>query len=156
MDQHVNSELTTATPYPIDFDSISKGDVITVKQLEEIYGAEYGTKEYNLACMKLIEAIHLHTARKGCPMRARVDKGAIRILTDSEGVQYAEDRHEASIRSMIRNHAMASATIDAANLTVQERQQEVENQVKRGRALIAINKTEKRLKRRSRQDNLLE
>src|SRR5262245_61201860 len=106
--------------YPLDFDTLQKGDVLSRSYLEQILGkAEEG--DFRLQVLDLIRQIE-----KNCNYTCRTQHesktgrlAAIRILTDSEAARYNPqrcDQHMAGFRRRLK----LAAQVLTANLTEQE------------------------------------
>lgn len=83
-------EMMNAAPYPMDFDSIQKGDYIPPDTVERITGVEQMHRDYGLAVMKLQERIERECADRGYAVVTKQAKGGIAILTDEEAVTYCD------------------------------------------------------------------
>jgi uncharacterized membrane protein YccC len=70
--------------FPIDFDALQRGMVLSIKELEQVLGLKYqpGETTWAFAVMGLQSQICNQT-----DLTAVVDGGAIRILTDAEASQ---------------------------------------------------------------------
>src|SRR4051812_6492363 len=89
---------------PLDFDSLKKGDVLTVEQLEQITNHKQGTNEYNLSIMQLRAEIDRRFAEKGITISLRTIDSELHILTDDHAVGYSEERFSKGIQIMGRAH----------------------------------------------------
>ena len=74
--------------FPLDFDSLKKGDNITPDRLEKLTGKTRGTDGYNLAVLALRERIVRECKDRGKHFTVAVVKGTLRILTDEEAALY--------------------------------------------------------------------
>jgi len=100
---------------PIDFDILEKGDVIPTSDLEALTGEVYGTSAYSLAILKYQMEIRNRLADRGLFVTVKCDRGALRILTDSEASQYNFDRCRAHVRGIVQSHSRA-VNVDVAIL----------------------------------------
>ncbi len=98
--------------YPIDFDALEKGDIITNEQLEKITGHKFGSPKFAWAVIGLREKIFKNT---GYTSTHNQDIG-LRNLTDTEASLYNEKDFHNKRRGMFRaNQKMAN--VDVAKLS---------------------------------------
>jgi hypothetical protein len=74
--------------YPLDFETLKKGDSIPPARLEQLTEQTRGTDSYNLAVLALRERIVRECRDRGKNFTVAVVKGALRILTDEEAAVY--------------------------------------------------------------------
>jgi len=66
--------------YPLDFDQLAKGQLLEIGLLEKVFGLAWSTDaRWSFLLMGLQSQIHSKTE-----MSCRIDKDALRILTDAE------------------------------------------------------------------------
>jgi hypothetical protein len=75
-----------ASRFPIDLDTLSKGDAIPVDVMEDYADAKAGTGKYRLAGMKLASWIEMSMQAKGTPMFTRWEGDTLQVMTDEEAV----------------------------------------------------------------------
>ena len=95
-----------ANRYPIDYESLRKGDVIPVEKLEELSGEKRGTQEFEFAVLKWKEIISTHMAAINNPVTiVGHNTHSLRVLTDLEASEYHDKRALAHLKGMKRNLA---------------------------------------------------
>lgn len=85
-------------PFPLDFESLEKGQIIETSTLVEVLGCEPGDKAWSLALMGLVDQIYDHRR----DLVARVDHDRIIIETDAGACDYLDRRFHHHNRGMIR------------------------------------------------------
>lgn len=108
-----DSEMTVeiSEPYPIDFDALKKGDVISEQQIKDIFKPETET-DYAFAILNLVGQIE----RERSDLYPVGRKGAIVILNDQEAHEHSVRRHAKLVGDMRRN-ARRRTRIDATEMT---------------------------------------
>jgi hypothetical protein len=99
----------SAERWPIDYETIEKGDVIPVGRIEELIGAKQFTSAYDLGLLQLTTRIEDELHERGKPWTLRTEKGAIRVLTDAEASAYNHSRQVAARKAMRRRFALLVA-----------------------------------------------
>ena len=101
-------------PFPMDFASLEKGDVISDAQIQRIYliNRMKEPDKYRLKMLTLRDEIE----RKRPDLLCRSDGHNIRIMTDEEAEQHTWDRIGHAVRSMGRN-AQRRAVIDRSEFS---------------------------------------
>lgn len=84
--------------FPLDFDSLKKGDNITPDRLEQLTERKRGTDGYNLAVLALRERIVRECRDRGKHFTVAVVKGSLRVLTDEEAALYNAKTFRAGFR----------------------------------------------------------
>jgi hypothetical protein len=89
--------------FPLDFDSLNKGDVIEQARIEQIYNikAEQDANEYRYKMMDLGDQIERECSDRG--LLYRCDGLSIRIMTDEEAEARTWQRVRNGARSIARN-----------------------------------------------------
>ncbi len=118
--------------YPIDVDSLHKGQVITLDELEALTGFARSHDRFRTAVLTILEYVNDHT-----PMTASYRKDGLHILTDSVASGYNNNRFEAGLRHSRKRHHKA-AEVDMGNLTESEARQHVRNLANQGRIIAGI------------------
>jgi len=90
--------------YPLDFDALAKGDVISVEQLTKILGLKPDHPHFMLKVLSLKERIENELMDRGNPVTARIHHNAIHICTDLEASEYNAGMSEQGFRKMVRSH----------------------------------------------------
>jgi len=111
-------EKTTA--YPMDFDQLEKGSVITAEQLEQITGFDRKEAGFSLAVMRFSGRVTREMGARGIDVVTRVKKNKLHILEDDEASTYTAERGKIFYRGMCRS-LRRMAYIDQANLGDKQR-----------------------------------
>lgn len=130
--------------YPLDFDSLQKGDTITVEQLEEIIGHNRLTTRYNLGVLNLCERIRRELEDRGKHITTAVIKGALRLLTDEEAAEYTHRQFKVGLRKSARYHQQQLHVV-TTNLSEVQRQQHERRIIINSAMLLAANSKRKEL-----------
>jgi len=96
--------MEDVTKYPIDFESLEKGTIITREALEEIYGITPLSPEWPFRLMKLIADI-----KENAGMLCRQSRNCIVVMTDAEACDYTHDsflRYGRRMGASSRNRAL--------------------------------------------------
>ena len=126
--------------WPFDYDSLKKGDLIQVATIEEYAEAKCGSKQYQFACMALISEIR----KRRSDLVMKQDKDCIRILTDSESVDYYELRHSQRMKGHKRDISNIFTRIDPTRVDNGEMERAI-GVNRRALCVIAEEKRQKRL-----------
>jgi hypothetical protein len=106
---------------PINIDTLTKGDYISVVHLQEITGEIEGTDEYAFAIMAFKQELEAELQKRlGKKLTIKCENGGLRILTDPEAAEYNARQIEQSKRRIYRAHDR-NMDVDEANLSPQER-----------------------------------
>jgi hypothetical protein len=118
--------------YPIDFDILQKGQLLTAEFLENACGHQRGTTKYEFFCMTLAQMIFAETG-----FTAKRSGDDLRILTDSEAAQYNARRVEQHVRGVFQRFEML-ASVDMAALAADERREYERQLLNKGRYVQAL------------------
>ena len=113
----------------IDFQSLKKGDVLSVEYLEKLLGAAYGTTQYQFRSEQLKDQI-----RRYALLYPRSQKGAIVIMDDETAATYNGNRQVALAEQFVRTVATGAALVDPNQLTESTRRKH-ESMQRHGAAL---------------------
>lgn len=108
--------------WPLDYESLRKGDVIGAATLESIASTSTGktvvrgTDDYNLSSLRLITMIEARRPE----LRVRRSGHDLRILSDSEYANDNRRRTRSAVRKMLRTAALPTPDLNA--LTQEDRQ----------------------------------
>lgn len=106
--------------YPIDIESINKGDYIPKEIVEQITNEKVGTKEFEFARLQLGQNIEkLFKFNRDMVVVLKYRKDGIQILTDIEAMHELEERNENSVRQ-IRKQAYQIANVDSSKFSLPE------------------------------------
>lgn len=92
-----------AKRWPIDFESLKKGDVITADELERIFKATPGSKTYLFRMMSLKEKIEVERRKLHDPIVVKECNNELHLLTDEQAVDYTDRECEMAKRRYGRN-----------------------------------------------------
>jgi hypothetical protein len=107
--------------WPVDYETLSKGDVIGVERLERITAMKYGTKDYELAILALSKRIEAVMEKMRRPVSTKIEKGCIQILDDPAASDYQHGRCGQALRA-IRRGVRRLLQVDSSRLTAEQRE----------------------------------
>lgn len=125
--------------WPIDWDSLNKGDVIPVERLEQITETPRTSELYALKVLRFRHWLESEMKSRFRPVVTCSDHGALRILTDAEAVEYTAKRFQQAQNTMEASHRKAM-DIDVGNLTDGEKRQHRQNTEVQAFVLLANRK----------------
>lgn len=142
------TDTTPTTKYPLDFSALEKGQLVLQEDIERITGVSKSEnpEDYQLEVLNLTQRIMKETAELGLFMTAKGDKGAIRILTDEEAVEYHASQCESGRKKSIRNMARMQINVDVRNLSEDSKARHERNLVKEGIYLSMVNKAREEIR----------
>lgn len=124
--------------YPLDFDSIKKGDAFTPPQLEVITQKESGTRDYDFAVMGLRDQIMKELESRNRPATVALVRGNLKVLTDEEAAEYNPSQFNAGLQRMRRAHRRCLTTVDMTNLPETQRAKFEHKMICNGKVLEAV------------------
>lgn len=117
--------MSDVQKYPLDFDAIKKGDVISVVQQEDIFKVKEGHNEFVFQSLGLKQQIEKELALRGLPVTVRHDHGALLICTDPDASEYNDKMRARMLRRCGRAHrrnlAVDRSKLDAPALEQHDR-----------------------------------
>lgn len=128
---------TNGERYPLDFDLIRKGDAWTSTEIAEMLGVQVDTQEYAFAALRLRHQIEVECKFRNYPVTVAVVRGVLRVLTDSEAVEYNARQFEKGIRSSGRAFGRQQR-VDVRQLTTEERVANERSLLLAGAQLLAL------------------
>jgi hypothetical protein len=128
--------------YPLDFDALQKGDVITVDRLEAITGKIRGTQDYQLAVLGLRERIVSECKDRDKFFTVAIVKGCLRILKDDEAAVYNSRTFKMGLRRS-RKSLTRLAKVDVGNLDDLQKKSHERNLLVFGKMLQAARSAQK-------------
>jgi hypothetical protein len=131
-----------AERFPIDFDRLEKGSVVTVAEVERIYGVKQGTDKYNLKALVLGEAIERALEGRGEHVTVKCEKGNLVVLRDAEASKYNASEAMRHLRGMERRHRQMGR-VDVSELTAAQRMEHNRRHLIIGSMLLAAAKARK-------------
>lgn len=126
--------------YPIDFEAIFKGQLITVEELQKITGKKPGTDEYQFALLSLQSAIQNKTS---CTVKIQ-NKFELLVLTDEEASRHNHKLFLQNVRGM-RSRFDLNAAVDVGELSDEQRAKHERNLVVQSLYIQAITTTAKQI-----------
>ena len=123
--------------WPVDFDTLAKGDVIPQAKCCEILGKSENDPKYGLYLMRLAKRIEHEMGSRGKPCVVRCLQGGIRVLLDSEAVTYVANRFEAHETGLSVQHGRA-LHVDRGNLDEREQATHARNLALQAFKLLAL------------------
>ena len=137
--------------FPLDFTAIYKGQVITPDEIRTIMGLtpQDGDSVFRLKAMALRAMIESECDKLGRPVVVRHQGDALRVLSDSEAVDYTQSRIDRSYRTAAR-YTGRQPTIDYANLSNEEQARLDRYVINNGRRLLALKTAQKQINREER------
>lgn len=130
--------------WPVDWDSLKKGDFIDRERCEKIVDCPSDSPKYALKLLSFKETVEREMADRGKPVTVRVDHGSLKILTDSEASAYNEDRQRASLRAFSRGHRR-NVAVDVAELNDEDKAKHERRLLVGGTILTAIQSARSKL-----------
>lgn len=96
--------MNEATKYPLDFDALHKGSVISEEQLNSIFGftMKHDQARWQLRRLALAGVIKNRLAESGEFVRVKCSKGTIRLLEDLEASYDASAARKQAIDRALR------------------------------------------------------
>lgn len=108
--------------FPLDFDSLKRGDFLSPEAVEEATLMERSDPHYWRAVLRLKAKIMDHFQVKHGEIVTVVQRGdGLRILTHAEQAEHAPMREERAVKQLVRSHAEGQA-VDLTQLDAEQRQ----------------------------------
>lgn len=133
-----------AEKYPLDFDELKKGDVITRVEIDSIIDAEKGTEKYAFELMSFISEINRELRLRGKDCVVCQVKGEIHILTDEEASRYTTRKFELSLAKAFKAH-FQKLQIDRTKLNDLQQKDHDRQVINQGRILTVIKEEKNRI-----------
>lgn len=130
--------------FPVDYDSLAKGDYIAHERIEEITGEVVGSEAYSLACLTLAQAISRELWLRGKQWTVIGRDHGIAVLTDVEASEYNGRRFEQGCAVMARSNVRMAA-VDAGAFTEGQRRKHDQALVFQGASLAALQAARQRV-----------
>lgn len=131
--------------YPLDFDALSKGDVIPAEKIEMITSEKRGTNEYRFKALRLSGRIQDEMRDRGTPVTISFKGDDIVILTDQEASVHNAMLFGQWLRRLAGTHRR-SCEVNVANLGPEQRIDHDRKLYEQGFFLQALSKARKELK----------
>lgn len=137
-------ERSDSAPYPIDFDALRKGDVVSPEVISAVYGVERSSRGFQVCALNLKDRIERALGERGYPVTVKTEMDAIRILTDAEAVQYNAASFERGVSAMARSHRRLAA-VDHAQLDARESEKRDRLLLNQATQLLALRRSRRAL-----------
>lgn len=124
--------------FPIDFDSVHKGQTWTPDALERLTERTCGTDAYRLAVLALRERIVRECRDRGNYFTVAIVKACLRVLTDEEAALYNARTFRAGFRRSGKS-LKRLLRVDATQLTEQQKMEHERSCLVFGKMLQAAN-----------------
>lgn len=132
------------TRYPIDFDALKKGDVISVEALIRITGLKPNEDGYPWAVMQLRSRIEEELEVRGYPVTLAQIKGDLHILEDAEASSYNWSTHNKAIRGLYKSYRR-NRSVDISALDEDQKRQHSKRLSNQSVYVQAISQAHKRI-----------
>jgi hypothetical protein len=130
----------SASRWPVDFEQLEKGSIISVEQIESKYGYKAGSDDYQFALMHLTREITRYfETRKHMLVMVVSDKGNIRILRDDEAAIKTDERLNSKIDAACELFRVQLA-VDTRNLNAEEISTHERRVINNGKQIQALAK----------------
>ncbi len=136
--------MTTTERYPLDFDSLHKGDVIQAERLVGIFGIETTDARFSGRQIELCERIEHEMDHRGQEVTVICIKNEIHILDDIAALEYAPKLFDSGHRRCRRAHRKLMA-IDSGNLSASQGKTLDRAQEVSGKILLAMSRAKREL-----------
>lgn len=131
--------------WPLDFDALSKGDVIDSGRLAEITKAAPGTSTYSLRLLQVKEQIERKLLQREYPVTTKIEGNCLRILTDAEASEYNEQQAEQAVRKAYRS-LRRQMNVDVRSLTPEQQTEHGRRLIQQGAVVNAIRETRRTMR----------
>lgn len=129
-------------PFPVDYDTLAKGDLIAAERCEQILNLTRLDERYQLKLLRLKETICDAMEKRGVPITIRIEKAGLAVLTDAQAAEYNPQQFELGIRKAATAHRR-TLLVDNNNLTIEEQQKLNRRSEIQGRMLQAVQQSRK-------------
>lgn len=126
--------------YPLDFDELQKGDVITTEIIEEAMGCKATERGFNFKMLALASLIEKHT---GFNVKAQ-NYTELRILIDEEGVEHNAKTFQHGLNKL-RRAGQIARQIDIEQLTNRSTDRLQRQILNQGRIMQAIKRERRQI-----------
>lgn len=106
--------------FPLDFDSLSKGSVISADVITDYCGHQPDNPKFNLGALNLKAMIERKLSDRGYPVTVVIRGNELHVLTDSESATYNVEQRDLAERRLKRSHGRL-LQVDRSNLTAGEK-----------------------------------
>jgi len=114
-----------ATPYPLDFELLQRGTIVSADELEEITGKKRETPQYQFAVMAIQQQARRHFMQAtGEAVSVVIRQNALHVLEHAEQDQYVEETKRRALATFARRHAEDLCTDPSALSAEAQRRRE--------------------------------
>jgi len=110
------------TRWPVDFETLNKGQVIGEQVIKDFANAEPGSDAFKLKQLTLCDMIERKLRAVGKNWTVRCRRNTIEILTDSQAAVYTVTQRNKARKRMVRNYKRQMG-VDVAELSSAEREE---------------------------------
>jgi hypothetical protein len=129
-------ESDNVQPYPLDVTKLTKGQVISIAELEHILVMRRDNLQWWKRLLQLKHKIEVNRKRMGLPeLTMHTHGGELVVCTDAEASQYNKRRRKIGIRHSLRA-VRRNLSVDDSQLTQEEREAH-HREIMRGGMLIS-------------------
>ena len=132
-----SDELDETRRWPVDYETLKKGDVITADRLEKLVGLKRDNPRYSLAIMSLKQRIQDDLEDIGSIWTLAIVKNDLRVLTDAEASEYNHRSLLNGMAKMFRSQYRNMA-VDVTELTDDQEKDHIRRIEVDGKILQAI------------------
>jgi hypothetical protein len=136
--------MSTVDKYPLDFDALKKGDVVSVAKQEDIFQVKAAHEKFWSQSLALKERIQKEMALRGLPVTVRHDHGALVICTDPDASEYNDRTRKMYLRRFARTHKR-NLSVDRSKLEAADLEKHDRNNGIYGAVLAAALKVRRRM-----------
>lgn len=124
--------------YPLDVSKLTKGQVLTLAELEPILGVSPTSRKWPLKLLNLRQKIETLRRGLGLPIFTfRVKRGELLVCDDSDASQYNRSMGKRGIKRF-RRASVRNLAVDTSKLTDEERQTHERTVLRQAMMLAAI------------------
>lgn len=123
--------------YPIDYEKLQKGDVITAAVVHQITGLQPDDRKYGFAILKLCKEAEREMYERNKPATCRIVGSEIHVLSDAVALEHNADQFESGLRKARRSHRRLT-WVDSQLLTDEEKKTLEQRLITQSKILVAI------------------
>jgi len=130
--------------FPIDFDALNKGDLISAEDIEDAYGVKRTSRSYAFSVLRMKAEIERELSDLGRPVTCKSEGDCVRVLTDEESLEYNARRFESNVHGVYRAHRR-TADIDTENLSASSQASHAHTLQLQAMQCLALKKVRRRM-----------
>lgn len=112
--------------WPVDYDTLEKGDNISPEKCESILKIKRDDKHYGIELLKLKLTIETAMLERQKPVVVRAVNDGLRVMLDNEASEYVARRFLSHERGLVRDH-LRGGRVDVSKLSDDERKRHERN-----------------------------